>query len=1269
MEKIKRLLLIVGILAMTSILLPKTAMADGMVYEVGDSAELGEALSKLADGDTIKLKADIVYPQAIEIYTISVTFALNSHVLNVDVSDINSTALTVANAGNVSISGEGELNVKGGENCYGVAAYYGSSAEVTSASSEGMYSTAAFAYDGTVIVSGNAQANGIGSKGAYADAGGSVTVVGNATAIGDYSYGAYVYEGSTVIIGGNAQADGTGSVGAYAYSVTTTVNHIEVGGDVISSGEASCGAKAEGEASTVEVKHTVTTSGLSSCGISAVGNASVIAHDIIATGEYSTGIWIQAEGVVTVEGDITMHGDSCTGVQITSGGTATIESNITAADTYSYVAIIDDVGTVNIEGYAVAYYFIYLDDIYTIAESTEYCVRSGNYLVYNIVDATVKIKIHPSLNIETTTLPDASAGSTYSQTISVNYIAVDNSTLVYSATGLPAGLSMNSGTGTISGTPAVNTNLTSPYSIKVSVTDGTLSASATIPLVVKAGAATPLISTQPGNTTKNCGVKATFTVAATAPDGGTLTYQWQLSPDGGTNWVDIYGATGVSYTTGNLSYDNNGYLYRCKITNTKSGTTPTSTYSGVAVLTVNIDAVNPTISSQPASITKSVGQTATFLVTATVSDGGSLTYQWQKYASGTWNNINGKTGTSYTTGTLKSNDNGSKYRCVVTNSKNGTTKPVNSSEAVLTVVTTTLSVATGSLNVATTGLSYSQSISYSYTGSATITFSATGLPSGLHINTSSGIISGTPDKGTDVHSPYSVTVNVMDGALSEAKTFFLVVIAGAEAPVIISQPINTTKYINEKATFTVAATSPDSGALTYQWQRSTNGGTSWSDLAGEEATDVSYTTDMLIASNDGNRYRCIITNTKNETTASTVSDAAVLTVTLATPSITPEVSGDADNMTDTDSLIHLEGSSARGWDEIIIEISETYSGNLTIDMSGITQIIGEALEAIRGKDLTVTFILSDGIEWIINGMNFEDSGQGDTLGQGDIPGEASLSDIDLKVTLGTDNVPAQLLEGLPSDDSLQLSLSHVGSFGFSATLRINLEGANKGKFANLYYYNSVTNQLELQSCVQISAEGNAEFKSVHASDYVILMDDGNTFSRLADQITITPAKKTLYIGGTTGKSVAIKAEYPQLLAKAIEDGSSTATITYSSSNTKVASVSTDGKVRAIKVGKTVATTTITINGYIRSFRTTITVKKAYIKLTKKISTLSKGNTYTLEAIGYGVDTKKISWTTTEESIIVIDKKTGKAIARSAGIDYVVAKVGSVMIRLKVVVTK
>ena len=93
------------------------------------------------------------------------------------------------------------------------------------------------------------------------------------------------------------------------------------------------------------------------------------------------------------------------------------------------------------------------------------------------------------------------------------------------------------------------------------------------------------------------------------------------------------------------------------------------------------------------------------------------------------------------------------------------------------------------------------------------------------------------------------------------------------APVITSHPTNTSAPNGGSATFSVAATGADS----YRWQYSNNGGSSWSNVTGgayHNTTTPTLTIDPVMAGTNGYQYRCAVTNAKGTTN----SKAAKLTV-------------------------------------------------------------------------------------------------------------------------------------------------------------------------------------------------------------------------------------------------------------------------------------------------------------------------------------------------------------------------------------------------------
>ena len=121
--------------------------------------------------------------------------------------------------------------------------------------------------------------------------------------------------------------------------------------------------------------------------------------------------------------------------------------------------------------------------------------------------------------------------------------------------------------------------------------------------------------------------------------------------------------------------------------------------------------------------------------------------------------------------------------------------------------------------------------------------------------------------------PYNVTATV---AGLTPVTFSLTNLAGP--PVIATHPSSLSVPANSIVSFFSSAT--DFPAPALKWQVSTNGGGTFTDIAG--ATLNTLTLSGVSVANNGNQYRAVFTNS----TGSTNSNAATLTVTVATPVIT-----------------------------------------------------------------------------------------------------------------------------------------------------------------------------------------------------------------------------------------------------------------------------------------------------------------------------------------------------------------------------------------------
>ena len=384
----------------------------------------------------------------------------------------------------------------------------------------------------------------------------------------------------------------------------------------------------------------------------------------------------------------------------------------------------------------------------------------------------------------------------------------------------------------------------------------------------------PSITSHPQSTTVKIGATPTFTVVAEAPDeGGVLSYQWQVSTDGGSNWSNITGATSASYTTPAVTFGNNGNRYRCGVIYTKDGISSNPVYSNPATLSV---VAEPSISTHPQDTTVTAGTTATFTIVAQVPDaaeGGALSYQWQVLRDGgAWEDIPGATDASYTTPAVTLADNGNQYRCRVINTKNTVdSDPVYSNTATL-YVTVGLSI-----------INHPQNTTVKIGDNATFNVVAEVADEGgvlsyqWQVSTSGGSNwSNIPGATAASYTTPAVTfgnngdryrcevIYTKDGISSNPVYSNPATLRVVAEPSITSHPKNTTTYVGKTATFAIVAVAPDAaegGVLSYQWQISTDGGSTWNDITG--ATGSSYTTPVLSLADNGNQYRCRVTNTKN----------------------------------------------------------------------------------------------------------------------------------------------------------------------------------------------------------------------------------------------------------------------------------------------------------------------------------------------------------------------------------------------------------------------
>lgn len=167
---------------------------------------------------------------------------------------------------------------------------------------------------------------------------------------------------------------------------------------------------------------------------------------------------------------------------------------------------------------------------------------------------------------------------------------------------------------------------------------------------------------------------------AVATTGTGLTYQWQVSTNGGGTWSNVpaslpySGVTSKTLTITAATLSMTGYLYRVLI----NGTCSPATTSAISMLTVNIP---PAITANPSHATICTGKDVSF---GAGGSGSSPTFQWQVSTDGgiNYSNISGATSTILTLASTSTAQNGNRYRLGVTVTSCGT---IYSAPAILTV--------------------------------------------------------------------------------------------------------------------------------------------------------------------------------------------------------------------------------------------------------------------------------------------------------------------------------------------------------------------------------------------------------------------------------------------------------------------------------------------------------------------------------------------------------------------------------------------------------
>jgi hypothetical protein len=373
------------------------------------------------------------------------------------------------------------------------------------------------------------------------------------------------------------------------------------------------------------------------------------------------------------------------------------------------------------------------------------------------------------------------------------YASGGNGGLIYGFNNLPAGLTIDSTTGLISGTLDYTDAETESgqYSVTINVYDSNGdAASTTFNWSVADTDTAPTIRSDlnPGNQTNFVGDAVALQLATVDPDGDSLTYSATGLP----------GGLALNPTTGLLagvisSSDVSSSPYNVTVTIADASNAPSFSFTWT-VTTVKIDPV--------ADQSNLIGDNVSVPVNAFSMSGGPMSYTAAGLPPGL--SINSTTG--LISGTIANTASITTPYNVTVTATDGT----GSASTSLTWSISSFMLDNPGDQTNAEGEPVALPLTVETNSNPTLTFSATGLPDGLGINPTTGLIAGTIASLDAENSPYSVTVSASDGTTTASQTFSWTV-----THVLLTNPGDQINTAGEKVALHIQASDPDGDALSY----------------------------------------------------------------------------------------------------------------------------------------------------------------------------------------------------------------------------------------------------------------------------------------------------------------------------------------------------------------------------------------------------------------------------------------------------------------------
>lgn len=165
----------------------------------------------------------------------------------------------------------------------------------------------------------------------------------------------------------------------------------------------------------------------------------------------------------------------------------------------------------------------------------------------------------------------------------------------------------------------------------------------------------------------------------------------------------------------------------------------------------------------------------------------------------------------------------------------------------------------------------------------------------------------------------------------------------------------------------------------------------------------------------------------------------------------------------------------KGWTAVTRYLSSLRNGSsVSVSMNNETSIPASVTSALKGKNITAKFVLSNGVTFTINGNDI-----------------STASSIDIDTTYNTKIIPTSLIRAAYKKNNAvsnaQITISG-GTFGAEADVTVKFSTKRAGCTAKLYRYNPSRETLSLVDTAKVQNNGRCTFGDVDkGGNFVIIL--------------------------------------------------------------------------------------------------------------------------------------------------------------------------------------